>query len=54
MLVRPQGNLQRPPYGKGGITKQGEQVVLGAEDKYISLCRRHWKQGDPGPKLRKQ
>ena len=40
--------------GKGGITKQGEQVVLGAEDKYISLCRRHWKQGDPGPKLRKQ
>ena len=40
--------------GKGGITKQGEQVVLGADDKYVSLCRRHWKQGDPGPKLRKQ
>ncbi len=38
--------------GKGGITKQGEQVVLGANDKYISLCRKHWKLGDPGPGLR--
>lgn len=38
--------------GKGGITKQGEQVVLGANDKYISLCRKHWKVGDPGPGLR--
>lgn len=38
--------------GKGGITKQGEQVVLGANDKYISLCRKHWKEGDPGPGLR--
>jgi len=39
--------------GKGGITKMGEQVVLGANDKYISLCRKHWKLGDPGPGLRK-
>ena len=39
--------------GKGGITKVGEQVVLGANDKYIGLCRRHWAQGDPGPGLRK-
>ena len=35
--------------GKGGITKVGEQVVLGADDKYIGLCRRHWMAGDLGP-----
>ena len=39
--------------GKGGITKVGEQVVLGASDKYVGLCRKHWMQGDPGPGLRK-
>ncbi|MEG1523503.1 MAG: thymidine kinase [Clostridia bacterium] len=39
--------------GQGGITKVGEQVVLGAADKYIGLCRKHWMQGDPGPGLRK-
>ena len=38
--------------GEGGITKVGEQVVLGADDKYIGLCRRHWREGDPGPGLR--
>lgn len=31
--------------GKGGITLVGEQVVLGADDKYIGLCRKHWKEG---------
>lgn len=40
--------------GKGGITKVGEQVVLGANDKYIGLCRKHWMAGDPGPGLRKE
>ncbi len=38
--------------GRGGITKVGEQVVLGASDKYIGLCRKHWMLGDPGPGLR--
>ena len=38
--------------GKGGITKEGEQVVLGANDAYIGLCRKHWRLGDPGPGLR--
>ena len=38
--------------GKGGITKVGEQVVLGANDKYIGLCRKHWRLGDPGPEHR--
>ena len=38
--------------GMGGITKVGAQVVLGASDKYIGLCRKHWLIGDPGPGLR--
>ena len=32
----------------GKVLKEGEQVVLGANDKYIGLCRRHWKEGNLG------
>ncbi len=28
-----------------GIVRDGEQVVLGANDSYISLCRKHFKMG---------
>ena len=34
----------------GRVLKEGEQVVLGANDRYIGLCRRHWKEGNLGPK----
>ncbi len=34
---------------RGTVLKEGEQVVLGANDKYIGLCRRHWKEGNLGP-----
>ena len=33
----------------GRVVKEGAQVVLGANDKYIGLCRRHWMAGDLGP-----
>ena len=33
----------------GRVLKEGAQVVLGANDKYIGLCRRHWRAGDLGP-----
>ncbi|MCL2694838.1 MAG: thymidine kinase [Clostridiales bacterium] len=33
----------------GVMTRVGEQVVLGANDKYIGLCRSHWFAGDTGP-----
>ena len=33
----------------GNVLKEGEQVVLGANDKYIGLCRRHWMEGNLGP-----
>jgi len=37
----------------GVVLKEGEQVVLGANDCYIGLCRKHWKAGDLGPDWRK-
>ena len=36
----------------GTVIKEGAQVVLGANDKYIGLCRKHWKAGDLGPASR--
>ena len=33
----------------GKVLKEGAQVVLGANDKYIGLCRRHWRAGNLGP-----
>ena len=33
----------------GTVLKEGAQVVLGANDCYIGLCRKHWKSGDLGP-----
>lgn len=26
----------------GNIIEEGEQVVIGGEDRYVSLCRKHW------------
>ena len=34
---------------QGHVLKEGEQVVLGANDRYIGLCRKHWKEGNLGP-----
>lgn len=33
----------------GQIVREGAQVVLGANDQYIGLCRKHWREGDLGP-----
>ena len=33
----------------GHVLKQGAQVVLVANDQYIGLCRRHWREGNLGP-----
>ena len=37
---------------RGHVLKEGAQVVLGANDKYIGLCRKHWMLGDLGPEFR--
>ena len=40
-------NARFGPDGK--LTREGEQILLGANDRYISLCRKHFMTGDPGP-----
>lgn len=35
----------------GKVLREGEQVVLGANDRYIGLCRKHWRAGDLGPEF---
>ena len=37
----------------GKVLKEGDQVVLGANDCYIGLCRKHWKEGNLGPGWRR-
>lgn len=33
----------------GHVLREGKQVVLGANDQYIGLCRKHWIARDLGP-----
>ncbi|MDO5436375.1 MAG: thymidine kinase [Clostridia bacterium] len=32
----------------GKVVKEGEQIVLGGNEAYVSLCRKHWASGDLG------
>ena len=32
----------------GHIVREGEQILLGGNSQYVSLCRRHWKSGELG------
>ena len=32
----------------GRIVREGEQILLGGNSQYVSLCRRHWKEGNLG------
>ncbi len=32
----------------GDVIREGEQVCLGGDDKYIALCRKHYKEGNLG------
>lgn len=36
-------------YNEHGIVREGAQVMLGANDSYIALCRKHFKEGNFGP-----
>ena len=33
----------------GKVIKAGEQILLGGNESYISLCRKHWTEGRMGP-----
>ena len=39
---------------KGHVIKTGEQILLGANDKYVALCRRHYKEENLGPDFKAQ
>lgn len=30
--------------GQGKVVREGAQVLIGGEDRYVSLCRRHWEE----------
>lgn len=32
----------------GKVAREGEQIVLGGSEQYVSLCRKHWKSGNLG------
>ena len=32
----------------GRIVREGEQILLGGNESYVSLCRRHWAEGRVG------
>ncbi len=34
----------------GVVVKEGEQVMLGGNESYVALCRKHWAEGNLGPK----
>ncbi len=38
-------------YNENGIVRAGEQVMLGANDDYVALCRKHFKLGALGPNI---
>lgn len=38
--------------GKGNVIRDGEQVMLGGNESYVSLCVKHYELGDIGPKMR--
>lgn len=39
-------------FNEDGIVRDGEQVLLGANDRYMALCRKHFKLGMLGPKTK--
>ena len=36
--------------GAGAIVEEGDQVVIGGDESYISLCRKHWSNRQLAPK----
>lgn len=40
--------------GTGSVIKSGTVVEVGAEDRYVSVCRAHWNAGEIGPLARRK
>ncbi|MCR5581374.1 MAG: thymidine kinase [Pseudobutyrivibrio sp.] len=41
-------------YNEHGIVRSGPQVMLGANDSYVALCRKHFKLGQLGPEEKEE
>ena len=41
-------------YNENGIVRSGEQVMLGANDSYVALCRKHFKLGQLAPQEKEE
>ncbi len=39
---------------EGKMIREGEQLVIGGNDMYVSLCRKHYMAGDLGPEFKAQ
>ena len=37
----------------GEVVKEGEQLMLGGNESYVALCRKHWAEGNLGEKITK-
>ena len=33
----------------GKVVKEGEQIMLGGDEAYVALCRKHWARGELAP-----
>ena len=37
----------------GQVIREGEQVFVGGNERYVALCKKHYKEGNLGPKMNK-
>lgn len=37
----------------GQVIREGEQVFVGGNERYVALCKKHYKEGNLGPKMKK-
>jgi hypothetical protein len=45
--LREEGHDGHPPRPRRARTEAGEQVQIGGNETYVSLCRRHWREATP-------
>ena len=39
------GSLKSTRYSNGKIVREGAQIMLGSNESYVALCRKHYKEG---------
>lgn len=41
-------------YNENGVVREGPQVMMGANDSYVAVCRKHFKLGELGPNAKRK